>query len=226
VTNRKPNFTVKSGFWVDPNHLPDVVRSDLLLELKGSGLDNGQQEIMLARANQIAQIPHTGDEPIAKQSNQLEKIVSDVHRLLNSLNALSEATIATLEMHAREAPVLEDPSPIAFDIVEKLTAAESNGILADSWEWINALGAAAEYAISQQAPSKQAKPKQARARAVVAGLASCHLTLTGKAPPSDPASWFAGFVGRLANHMGLEVGPRIVKSGIELVTSSDVDGKK
>lgn len=218
---KKPDFAVKSGFWVDPSHLPDTVRFDLLLELKGSGLDYAQQEKIVAHANQIAQMPHTGDEPIAKQCGELEKVVADARRLLNSLNALSEATVATLEMHTREAPIVEQPCPIPIETVEKLSDIESGGILNESWEWINALGAAAAYARSQQTPSKQAKPKQARARAIVAELARCHLNMTGEAPPADPASWFAGFTGRLADHLELEIGPRILKSGIELVTNPE-----
>jgi hypothetical protein len=217
ANRKKPNLTVKSGFWVDPVFLPDTLRFDLLLELKGSGLDVDQQELFLARANLAAQMPHTGDVAIATQSDEMKKVASDARRLLNSLNALSEATISTFEMHAREAPILEYPSPIPFNIVEKLAQDESGGLLSEAWEWINALDAAAEYALSQQAPSKQAKPKQARARALVANLTSCFFQMTGKAPPADPASWFTGFVLRLAEHMDLEVGDKVLRSGINLV---------
>ncbi|WP_036171141.1 hypothetical protein [Noviluteimonas dokdonensis] len=218
MASKKPNLTVKSGFWIDPNHLPEEVRSDLMLELNDSGLDYEQQQALLTHANQIAQMPHTGDVPTAQQCDELKKLVTDVHRLQNCLNALSEATIATLEIHTREAAVLEDPYPFSYAILEKLGDIESDGILSESWDWINALGEAAEYALTQQSPSRQAKPKQARARSVVAELARYFIKMTGKAPPLDAASWFAGFAGRLAEHMQLEVGPRIVRSGIELVT--------
>lgn len=237
---KNPNLGPPLGFGADPNFLPDDVRKWLAMHAARSSLSDAQQEKLITYANQIAQMPDTSHEPIAIQNGELKKIAANARRLRNSLNALSRSTIATLELHTREAPALEAPCPIPIEIIEKLAEPQSLGILDESWEWISALEAAAEHALSQQRPSKQAKPKEESARSLVANLASYHVQLTGSIvrgdktaerwspewcdirtpgvlPPKDAASWFAKFAVCLGQHMGLEIGPRIVRSGIEMV---------
>lgn len=211
---KKPNFEVQVGWWHDPNHLDPVVRSWLQMHAAASGLDPDQQNQLIEHANQISQFPSISDEPIAAQCLQLDKIAKDARRLLASLNTLSKPTIEMLGAYTREA-CLERPSPLPIDMADRIRDQDRSGILERTWDWVNALEVAAQYTIAQQEPSRQDKPKQARARAMVASLASYHIRLTGTAPPLDPAGWFAHFAGQLGEYMGLKVGPRIVKSGVE-----------
>jgi hypothetical protein len=211
--SKKPDFTVQASWWHNPDHLKADTRSWLEMHAAASGLDAAQQKQFIAHANQIAQIPHAGDEPIAMQRDQLDKVAKDARRLLASLNAMSQPTIETLGVYTREA-CIERPSPLPADMVERIRDQDRPDILERTWDWVNALEAAALYAMEQQEPSRQDKPKQARARGMVASLADCYIRLAGKAPPADPAGWFAEFAGQLAQHMGLAVGSKVLKSGI------------
>lgn len=237
----KPNFSIELGVWLDPQHIPAETRYWLDMHLAESNLHPAQREQFLARANQLAQMPPGGDEPIGEQLKKIEIVQSDARRLLAGINGLTEPAAATLAMYTREA-CLVPGSPIPPDMVERMAALDRTGLLEQTWEWVNALEAAAEYVHSRLKPSRQDKPKQARARALVANLASYHMHLTasvlpgdktahwrspewsdtrlpGHAPPKDAAAWFAKFVACLGEYMGLEVGPRIVKSGIDMATA-------
>lgn len=210
---KRPNFTIQSGWWHNPDHLRADTRSWLEMHAATSGLDPAQQKQLIEHANQIAQVPHDEDEPIAAQRASLEKLASDAHRLLSRLNTLSKPTIATLAMYTREA-CIERPSPLPIEMVERIRDQDRPDMLERTWDWVEALESAAQYASSQLAPSRQDKPKQARARGMVASLAACYIRLTGNPPPADDAAWFAQFAGQLGESMGLTVGTRIVRSGI------------
>ena len=243
ATRSKPNFSSQLGVWLNPQHLPAEILGWLEMHIAESGLDPAQRERFVAYASQLAQMPQGDDEPMAEQLQRIEKIQSDARRLLASINGLGESAAATLAMYTREACLVPE-SPIPPDMVERIAALERMGFLEQTWEWVNALEATAGYVRSRQEASRQDKPKQARARALVANLASFHVQLTGTirpgdktaprfspdwcdtrlpgtAPPKDSAAWFAQFVKCLGEHMGLEVGPRIVRSGIEMATAPE-----
>ncbi|HEV7271788.1 hypothetical protein [Pseudoxanthomonas sp.] len=210
----KPEFGTAPGFWIDPAYLPDAVRLSLHIEARKSGLTPEQQEKLVRFAGELAQMPNLGDEAIATQRDQITKIASEARRLLASLKGLSPAAAQTLAMYARDA-LVERPPSLSPDMADRLSGMERNALLDEAWEWANAVEAVSEYAASQLEPSRQAKPKQARARALVSNLAGFYWRMTGEFPAADPAAWFAGFTDRLGEQLGLEIGPRIVKSGIE-----------
>lgn len=243
ATRSKPNFSSQMGVWLNPQHLPTETLDWLEMHVGESGLDPAQREMFVAHAIRLAQMPQGEDEPIAEQLQKIEKVQSDARRLLASINGLSGSAAATLAMYTREA-CLVPGSPIPPDMVERIAALDRMGFLEQTWEWVDALEAAADYVRSRQESSRQDKPKQARARALVANLASFHVRLTGTTlpgdktaarfspewcdtrrlgttPPKDPAAWFARFVECLGEHMGLDVGPRIVRSGIEMATAPE-----
>ena len=210
----KPEFSTDRGFWIDPEYLPGEVRLSLLIEVKKSALTPDQQQKFVRFASELAQVPSAGDEAIAVQKDQITKVASEARRLLASLNGLSAPTTQTLSMYAREA-LIDRPEALSPDMADRLLGMERTALLDEAWEWANALEAVCEHTASHLEPSRQAKPKQARARALVSNLASFYWRITGEFPAADPAAWFAGFADRLGEHLGLEVGPRIVKSGIE-----------
>lgn len=218
AARKKPDFARKFQFKVSATFLPDEVRYWLVMHAAKSGLNPAQQEKLIAHANQLAQMPSVSEVPIATERDEIAKVASEARRLLASLHALSESTVATLAIHSREA-CIERPCPMPIDIVERLIGPESIDLLDEAWEWVSALEGAAEYAQSQLKPSKQAKPQQSRARGLVASLAMSYRRMTNEDPPKDPASWFAEFSKCLGGHLGLDVGPRIVVSGIELANA-------
>ncbi len=243
ATRSKPTFSSQSGIWINPQHLPAEILDWLEMHVAESGLDPAQRKRFVAHASQLAQMPQGDDEPMAEQLQKIEKVQSDARRLLASIHGLSESAATTLAMYTREACLVPE-SPIPPDMVERIATLERMGFLEQTWEWVNALEATADYVRSRQESSRQDKPKQARARALVANLASFHVQLTGtirpgdktaprfspdwcdkrlpgKVPPKDPAAWFAKFAECLGEHMGLEVGPRIVRSGIEMATTPE-----
>jgi hypothetical protein len=106
--------------------------------------------------------------------------------------------------------------PVELDrhIKAKITQ-PGESLLSSVWDWVAALETASNYTAQQFKIGKTSKPEQMRARDLVSMLAERVRELTGAPPPKDPASWFAGFAECLGKHLKLQIGTRIVKSGIE-----------
>ncbi|MBW8310718.1 MAG: hypothetical protein K0M64_01670 [Rhizobium sp.] len=214
MSRKKPNFTGSKGFWLNPDHLPSRVRIDLSRELARSQLPIEKQQSFLRYATMIAQFPDTNEEPLAVQRDRIAKVASDARRLLGSLRTVGEPAAITLGIHAREAILFRHPD-VPNELAERVLSSGHLDFLDETWNWVHTLRVVSEEAISAMEPSRQAKPKQAKARALVSNMAIFYWRLAGEFPPSDSASWFAGFARQLGAHMDLEIGPRLVKSGIE-----------
>ena len=214
-TRKKPDFAVGGGGLVDPEFVSGGVRSELLLHLKKAPLTDEQKNALIDYANDISQMVCDGElQPAAQQKQQIESIASDARRLLASLHALDGPALEALHAHADYLAFGTKP-PVELNRAVKHAIRQPGGSLAaGAWDWVHALEMAADYAAQQYAPTTTSKPSQMRARGLVALLAEHIRAMTGNTPPKDQASWFAAFVACLGEHLGLEIGPRIVASGI------------
>lgn len=210
---KKPDFEIDRRVGLDPNFLPDRLRNDLAIELRKSKLAPEQQLSMLEFANELAQRPNTYTMPISTEKNQIEAVEKEARRLLSALNKMSPQAIEGLSQYAREALFVR-PSPLPVEMIEPIKRLDQTGLLDQTWDWVDALASAAEYANSQLEAPKTDGPKLSRSRWLVANLATHHLRLTATAPPADPAAWFSGFVSTIADHLNLRVGADIIRSGI------------
>ena len=232
---KKPKLTHTPpiGFGVDPDFLPDGVRTWLEVHAAKSGLSAEQQGMLIAHANHLAQMPEGSSTPIGPQRKELKGVAESAHKLLNTLNALRGSTAATLTLHSREACVIERPCPLPLEVAEKLLSLEAPNLLDEVWDWVTALEAAANYTVEELKPSKTGKPSEALPRGLVGNLAAFYIRMTGTEPPRNNASWFAKFARTLGAHMGVHfedaharkikgkpfIGEGIIETGIDLAMS-------
>lgn len=201
MTSRKPDLAPVPAFFVEPDYLPAELRDELLRHLIGSPLVDAEKAALLRAANYWAQIPAV-DTPAAQQAAQLEAVASNARRLLGSLKLLTDDARDVLAMHAR------------------CDLGHDRDFLSNAWDMVTALEQASDYTQRQMTVTRQAKPAQLRAYNLVFQLAGHVGRLTGKMPPKDPASWFASFVVRVGEHVGLKVGVDILRKGIDAATPS------
>ncbi|WP_370679403.1 hypothetical protein [Comamonas sp. GB3 AK4-5] len=212
----KPDFSTGEGGWINPEFLPCTLREELLLHLAKSPLTAEQRQALIEFANDIGQMVMDGELlPVQVQRAQIERIARDAHRLLSSLNALSVPAHQALQAHTDYLAYGTTP-PVALNDAVKAAIKQPNGsLLSFAWDWVDALEKSSNYAVQQFTPDTTSKPLLMRARGYVSMLAERVHAMTGVYPPKDAASWFAGFVGRLGEHLDLPVGPRVVASGID-----------
>lgn len=215
---KKPDLSSGHGGMVDPEFIPADVRKNLMLALVHSPLTEDQKISLLDYANDISQMILASEIETGKKiREQIEKVASDARRLLSSINTIGEPARDALHAHANYLAWGSTP-PVELDyhIKEQIKDPRTT-LLSSAWDWVAALEASASYATTQFKIDKTSKPKQMRGRGFVSMMAERILELTGTKPPKDPASWFAGFAECLGQHLSIEVGPRIVKSGIEAI---------
>lgn len=203
-TRKGPNLAPTPGLWINPDFLPGTLRAEMLLHLHKSPLTEDQQAGLIRFCNDLAQLP-ADDTPMATQADELEKVAANARRLLASLAGLSPGARDALAMHAHDLNLRGDDE-------------QGDSFTANAWEMVHALEVAAGHTLSQLEFDRQAKPAQQRGRGLVIAMAGYLIRTTGKAPPKDRAAWFAAFVECFGQHMGLEIGPRIVAAGIEAAT--------
>lgn len=214
----KPDFSTGEGGWIDPDFLPYVLREELILHLEKSPLTGEQRRALIEFANDMGQMVMDGELlPIQTQRTQIERIARDAHRLLSSLNALSVPAREALQAHTDYLAYGTAPPVVLNDEIKEAIKRPEGSLLSLAWDWVDALEKSSNYAVQQFTPDTTSKPLLMRARGYVSMLAERVHTMTGTYPPKDAASWFAGFVGRLGEHLGLPVGPRVVASGIDAI---------
>lgn len=241
---KKPDLSVESGTWINPGFLSERTRRDLAdVLVTAKGVDPKLRTKLIDFANDYLQYRSERDEATASICDQLDDVAKKASKLLETLESLSRATIETLAIHAQETAQLGAP-PIEPEIAYRITRVDETRFLDAVWDHASALETIAKYAKDTERPSRTDKPDQNQARALVANVALRYMQLTsvvvpdgetilrfgqewcggdrvpGEPPPKNPAGWFAEFVGVLGSKMGLEIGPKIVKSGIALALST------
>lgn len=214
----KPDFSPGVAKWVDGDFFPPDVKRELLLHLDKSTLTQKQQQALITFADVICQQAFPYDpETGKKQRAQIEAVAMNADRLLASLTLMSGPAASALRAQA-DYLVYGSGVPVELDDhVKTVMKHRGENLLLLAWDWIEALQTAATFAAEQFNIDKTSKPTQTRARGYVALMAQYVEKLSGSKPPKDPASWFAGFAGCVCKHMQLDVGARIVKSGIQAV---------
>jgi hypothetical protein len=214
----KPDFSPGHGAWVDPEFIPAEVRRSLMLALVHSPLTDAQKSLLLEYANDIGQMVLAERlESGKKQREQIEAIATNARRLLSSMKLMGAPARDTLNGHTDylaygSAPPVEIEQHIKEQIIQP-----GASLLSSAWDWVAALESSASYAAEQFNIDKTSKPAQMRGRGFVARMAGRVRELTGVKPPKDPAAWFAEFVECLGQHLEIEIGPRIVASGIKAI---------
>lgn len=214
----KPDLSTGHGGMVDAEFIPASVRVELLLHLKQSSLTDEQKDALLNFSNNIGQMVFDGElESGKKQREQIDAVAMNARRLLSSLKMLGQPARDALHAHTDYLAYGSAP-PVELErqIKDEITKPGAN-LLSSAWDWIDALEMAATYTTQQFNIGKTSKPDQMRARGYVAMLAERVRELTGSTPPKDPAAWFAGFAGCLGKYLDTQMGPRIIKSGIEAI---------
>ena len=214
----KPNLSVGHGLLIDAKFISDLVRRELLLHLNLSPLTDQQKESLLNHSNDMAQTLIADELESGKtQRKQIEAVATSAKRLLSSLNLLSQSARDALHAHTDYLAYGSTP-PVELDRHIKATIAQpGQSLLSSAWDWVEALEIASNYTNQQFNIGKTSKPEQMRARCLVSILAERVRELTGSLPPADAASWFAGFAECLGNQLQMQIGPRIIKSGITAI---------
>ncbi len=203
---------------VDPDFIPDGVRAELMLHLNRSQLTDNQKTALLNFANDIGQMVMDGEIETGKsQRMQIEAIETNAKRLLASLALLGHPALQALHAHTDYLAFGSAP-PVELGTEIKSAIKQPGGsLLSLAWDWVEALEKASQYAAAQYSLDKQSKPEQMRARGYVSMLAEHVHALSGAHPPKDRSAWFAGFTACLGERLGLEIGPRVVASGIDAI---------
>lgn len=215
---QKPDLSSGSGGWIDPDYLPDELKSELRRHLLSSPLNDEQISALLEHCSKMAQMLEDGpDNPLDEQRAQITSVANNARRLLAGLNSLSNSARDALHAHTDylafgSSPPVELPASVIASI-----KTPGHHFLSEAWDWVQSLELAAEYATSQFTIDRQAKTGQLRARGYVSLIATYIFEATGRYPPKDRSAWFSSFMNCLGAHLGMEIGPRIVASGIEVV---------
>ncbi|MBA4263788.1 MAG: hypothetical protein C0453_01790 [Comamonadaceae bacterium] len=213
---KKPYFYQRMGSLVDPGFFPVSVRSDLLLYLEKSPLTEEQKTGLIDCVGESWQAIFEGEvQPGKLQRQQIEEVSASARRLLASLRKLGDS--AKEAMHSQSALLVHGTAP-KVRIREEVRAAVSQtggSIPSSAWDWVEALEQLATYTGETIAVDRQSKPTQILARSLVA-VAAKHLNdVTGAFPPSDRSAWFADFMFHVGEWLEIEIGPRVVVSGIK-----------
>lgn len=218
IMRKKPDFSHGAGELVDANFITDDVRTELMLHLNRSQLTDQQKAALLSFANNIGQeVIDREVESGKNQRVQIEAIEANAKRLLASLSVLSRPAIDALHAHTDYLAYGTAPSIEINEEIKNIIKRPGESILSSTWDWVEALENAAQYAASKYHVDKQSKPEQMRARDYVSMLAERVRELTGRPPPKDRSTWFAGFSTCLGEHFGLPIGPRVIASGIDSI---------
>lgn len=157
-------------------------------------------------------------EPGKHQRKQIKVVEANAKRLLASLAVIGRPAMTALQAHTDYLAYGSAP-PIELDEeIKKIIKRPNGSLLSSTWDWVESLEKAANYAASQYSLDRQSKPEQMRARGYVSMLAEHIHELTGSTPPKDRSGWFAGFTACLGERLGLPIGPRVVASGIDSIT--------
>ena len=214
----KPDLSVGQGGLIDAKFISDSVRRELLLHLNFSPLTDQQKKSLLNHSNDMAQEFIDDERESGKrQRKQIEAVATNAKKLLSSLSLLSQSARDVLLSKTDELVYGSTP-PVELDRRIKATITQpGQSLLSSTWDWVEALETASNYTTGKFNIGKTSKPEQIRARCLVSILAERVRELTGSLPPADAASWFAGFAECLGNQIQMQIGPRIIKSGIAAI---------
>lgn len=207
---QKPDFSIGQGHWVDPAYLPESVKDELRLRLKKSPLNAEQQESLIAFSNDMAQELNYDIESYAAQRKEIEAVAANAYRLLTSLRLLGRPAKEALTAHADYLAFGTQPPVDLADVVKQSVRSPEGNLLSSAWDWVSSLQTASEYASQQFNIDRSSKPELFRARGHFSMTAQHIKAISGKAPPADPASWFAEYCQFLGERLSLDAGPRIV----------------
>lgn len=214
-----PDLDTGGGAWVDPEFLSADVRSRLLLALARSPLSDAVKVGLIEFCCEYLQMLELHEDAGAQQRNQILAVAQEARRLLASIGRLGKPARDALSAHI-DYLVYGSAPPVELDRdVRSQVKAPGGSMLKSAWVWADALEQSCEYAASKYVIDKQSKPMQQAARGVVAIIAREIRDRTGTLPPKNDASWFADFARICGEVIGLEIGPRIILSGVELVAS-------
>lgn len=219
---KKPDFTVGGGFMVDPEYLPEAVRSRCRDSLRKSRLSEAQISDLLQFASKEAQYQLRDVIAYSKQKEQLDEVERAAHALLVALNKLHPEAKQMFQAHADylafTTPEPGQPLPLPARVLRAVMPRGNEEILDAAWDWVEAVETGAQYAADQFNYNRQSKPDQILARSYIASLARHIKDMTGTTPPVDPASWFQAFIDCLVkDHLNLPSGNRILQSAIESI---------
>ncbi|GAA4854531.1 hypothetical protein [Luteimonas vadosa] len=218
----KPDFSLsEAGYWIDPSVIPEAERSLLLRFLSDSSLDGDAESGRRARFLKFAMVlvtePRHGDTPALEERAQLTAIIHSIggdKGILGALENLSESNIEHLAAFAREVGY-DDPPVISEEAAIQLRDRHGlSDFLEDLWNRLQVLACVTERANDNLQVGRTVKRAQDRARALVSRLADYHFELCGSWPPSNNASWFSNFAGKLGELVGAELGLGTLRSGL------------
>lgn len=212
-----PDLETGGGGIVDPDFLSADVRSRMLLALARSHLSESAQKSLISFCCDYLQMLELHDVAGAQQRNQILSVAQEARRLLASIGRLGKPAREALTAHIDELVYVTAPTIELDTEVRSQVQAPGGSLLKSAWVWADALEQSCEYAAGKFVIDRQSKPMQQAARGVVAMIAREIRDHTGTLPPKNDASWFAEFVNVAGEIVGLEMGPRIIASGVELV---------
>lgn len=215
---KKPNLSLGSSFWVNPDYLPDILCDELKLHIRPAGLPDASVRAFLASCGTVAQYVKASRSQIslAAEKNQIDAIATHARSLLASINRLDRQAIDTLGKHGDalqfvSSPAVRLPPRVVADAKPPT---HENGLLSRAWDYVLALEQVANYASVKLKPSTSTKPETTNARHLTSQVVDHFRHHFGALPPADAASWFAGFMACLGGHLGLRCGAGIVRSVI------------
>lgn len=216
MKNRAPQLFAGGGGMIDHEFFPAALVKDLERQLSAAPLTEPQKRELIQHCNDRSQFIPDGDAPASRIIEQLERLANDSRRLLATMNLLERETIDTMQGHEAALVFMGQPEvSLPVSVRRRLMDSPEGELLPVSHEWVKALEICSNYASSKVHATRQGKPEQAKARALVELAASKVQEMTGKLPAKTRDNWFAAFVSLWLEHLGLDAGPRIVKSGIE-----------
>ena len=221
---QKPDFSIGGPLQYDGEFFPASVREACMTEFRRSWLTAEQQHQLLVFISANAKLQCTGDMSTDSElRDQLDGLAAAAHALQIAINKLNSSAASKLRAETVFlVRGIAPPHALPATVLHTLRAREHHlgvggpgGLLDTAFDWAAALEISAEHAIEHIHPTKNGKPKEIRARRLVTLLAQWVRDKTGRPPPKDSAAWFAGVVAHLGSHLELDIGARLIASGIE-----------
>lgn len=214
---QKPELAAHAGDWVDPDFLPEALRTTLLDRLRDGGITGTDAADYLATSSRLAQYVD-GARPAATAAAikaQLEELATKARALQQAMgpHRLSDAALERLDAAVDQA---QRQHGLVDWLAQLLTGTEpQGGLLECTWDAVSTLEAACREAASQVEVSQRNRTAEAVGAGLVELMLDAFESRFEKLPPKDSRAWFALFMAALGDHLKVTCHAAAISTAID-----------
>jgi hypothetical protein len=223
--SKKPKFEDGFGGWINPDRLSEIELQRLAKHLPKS-MSEDEKPNFLRMTSEAADIWEQGKsenpKPLKDISERIEKMEDAAKALQRAIYALQGDPYEVIQGHFEyliwgSAPPVKLPEQLRQEKVKFGT------ILEDTFDNLQILRDAGEYARSHIQIDRKAKPSVQIAKSLVFWVATKYRAQFGEYPASHKTAWFPEYMSELGDILNIEVkfGFSMVSTVIEEMKKSD-----